>query len=446
MINSWQFDYRKIARFVLPVVAEVTFTQFMTLVLSILFGKISDSSLTAVSTINNVMCVYTALITILSVGSAVYISNLTGSQDYVKASRATEQALVLTLVFSLLLSFFSLVINKMFVKLIMPGADNNLYKEAVLYFRITIYSIPGMAFYLVLLNILRASGDSLKPLIVMIVVNVTHIISAYLFIVSSKMSIIGAGLSNVVARTLGGMLAFILIMRNKGIIKVQLRRCKKIDIPIIRRILRVGLPTAIEGSFIEIGYVLANSMVVSLGTKNATAFQIANSLSGFAHLFDSVNVTVENTFVGQSIGAGETLRAKKKAYLIFLAAVPLVIGLYIALLIFQEPLISLYTRDPEVILIAKRSLLLFFGAAIPALSVNSIDPAMRAGGDATFVMVETIIGVWIIRLPFSYFFAFKMNMGIDGIIIAHVLGLLVRACIGHYRFYGMKWLKYKGNS
>ena len=190
----------------------------------------------------------------------------------------------------------------------------------------------------------------------------------------------------------------------------------------------------------QIGYIIANSLAVGLGTQAATVYQIANNLQSFANVPMTVGGAIATTFIGQSLGAGHHQEARRNGYRILLYILPVVGVLYVLMATLSPWLAPLYSGDAAVVSGTVAAMWVLMGFALPALSINVIDPCLRVGGDVRFVMLETLVGVWLARLPLSWLLAYQLDMGINGIYLANILSLVVRAVLGQVRYAGGKWL------
>lgn len=433
-------DKRALFRFVMPVALENFSSVLIAMVLSAIIGTISYSALAATSTANLVITLYSSLFSLLTVGSAVITARLVGANDRAEASRTVEQTIFLTIVLSLALMVLSLALASPLMRLLMPNAEDQLYHESVRYFRVTSLCVPGMMIYCVLVSVLRASGDARMPLIITTIVNLVQIGSAYLFIVVLRWGVLGAALPTVLCRTVGGALSLAVVLKVRQGFHVQFRKVFRPHRPTLLRIVRVGLPTTLESCFVQIGYIIANSLAVGLGTQAATIYQIANNLQSFANVPMTVGGAIATTFIGQSLGAGHHQEARRNGYRILLYILPVVGVLYVLMATLSPWLAPLYSSDAAVVSGTVAAMWVLMGFALPALSINVIDPCLRVGGDVRFVMLETLVGVWLARLPLSWLLAYQLNMGINGIYLANILSLVVRAMIGQARYASGKWL------
>lgn len=431
---------RSVVRFLIPVAFESIGSVLLSMVFSSLIGNISKSALSAISTANIVVNFYSAAFSLLSVGAAVLTARMVGARENAEASRTIEQSLLLTLIFSLTLTLLSLALARPVMKLVMPNAEAQLLGEAVSYFRVNSLSLPFLFLYTMLITVLRASGNSRAPFFITMTQSVVQVIVAYIFIKLVPLEVIGAGLSMVVARTVGAVLALVVVLRTHSVFFIQPKNIFRPNISIIKRLIRLGVPASIESCFVQFGYLLANSLTMGLGTDQAAVYSIANTLQSFANTPQSICSVLCTSFVGQYLGARDNKSAKRFGYMALAVGIPVTLVLYLISCLLSPWLATFYTADAAIASAAVICMWLLMLYSPPALSINTIDPSLRAGGDVKFVLVETVVGVWLVRLPLSWLLAYHFELGVYGIYIANIISLYVRAGCGLFRYVSGKWM------
>ena len=228
-------------------------------------------------------------------------------------------------------------------------------------------------------------------------------------------------------------------MRDRRYFTLRIKDMLHFRRDICSRIFRLGVPISMESIFVQFGYMLANSMAISLGTFESGVYQIINTLNSFGGMAQAICSAIGTAVVGNLLGAGKPDRARTLGRYIWaagLGATALLCGL---LIFFGEPLSALYSSDPETIKASANLLWVLLVIDIAGVSINAIDPQLKAGGDVNFVMIITVSAVWLIRLPLTWLFCFKLDMGVLGIYIANAISLYVRAILGFVRHCGKKW-------
>ena len=427
-------------RFTLPLVIENIISIGTTLIYSSLIGGISSSSLAAVGMANTVLSMLTSLFALLTTGAAVLTARLVGANDREGASRTVEQSILLSLTASLLCTALCLLFATPVLRLLMPRAEAQLFDETARGFRVMSLSFPGLAVYNVMVCIMRAAGDSRRPMYIVTLVNLVQIFTAWLGIRVLGLNVVGVGLADTVGRSAGAVAALLVVLLHSNAFAVRPREILRPHLPTWARILRVGLPVSIESVFSQLAALLENTMVVGLGTFAASVYQVTNTLNGFSNLPLLICANIGVPLIGQLIGAGNYAGAKRTGRGIWIAGMAATACFAVLTALFARPLAGLYSADPEVIRSAARLMYLMILLMIASISINVVDPQLRAGGDSRFVMAVTLAAVWLVRVPLAYLLAYRCGLGVTGVFIASGASLCLRAVCGLARYLRYKWM------
>ncbi len=292
-------DLKSIIRFTIPVALEHLLTQIIAMIVPALIGGISGSALAAVGIVNQTATMYTSVFVLMSTGGAVLLARSIGSGDYRDSSRVVEQNILMTALASVLIALGSLAATLPIMRLLMPTAEARMFAEAVTYFRFIMLSLPPYLLYTVSAAMLRAVGNSRGPMMITAILNGVQVLSAFLFIRRLDMGIAGAGAAFVAARCVGAALALTMLFRQNRSFQVRIKRIFKPDFPTWMRIMRIGVPDSMQSTLLQAGYLVANSMIVGLGTHSATVYQVVNTLYGFAAFPMGVCGPILISFVGR---------------------------------------------------------------------------------------------------------------------------------------------------
>lgn len=425
--------------FVLPVMFENFFNTAAGLVFSWLIGGISASALTTIATGNQVINLITAAATMLVTGSGILCARLLGAGDKLEASKVVEQTTLLTVISSTAITVLCLIFAAPLMTLLMPNAEAAVLHEGISFFRVLILSLPATLLFNMINSVLRASGDGRSPMIITFTVCGLQLLFAWLLLRVLRLEIMGAGLCYLLSRLGGTAVGMIILLRSHQYF-IRLKNILRADFAVFRRILAVGIPTSIESIFIQTGYLVGNSMVIGLGTFEAAVYNVANTLYTFAAFPQAICSSVAMTIIGQLIGAKEYGRAKRTGWSIWAIGMTASFILSSLILILRGNLTPIYSADPAVQAGAAYAVWSVFVMCIPAISLNAIDPQLRVGGDVKFVMIVTIIAVWIIRLPLTYLFCYVWDMGAPGVFWANTICLFFRVLTNTIRFIQGKYL------
>lgn len=427
-------------RFTLPVMLENTLTIFIGLVFSRIISTISGSALAAIGMANTVMAVIFSLFSMVTTGAAVLVSRQIGAGEGAAAADTIEQGGFLSLACSAGMTALCLLTAQPLLRLLMPTAEDQLFSEALRYYDMLMLSLPAYVLHGMLSSAARSTGDSRSPMAVALLMNLSQIAFAYLFIDVLPLQEVGAGLSYVCCRLVGAGLMLGALVRDHRFFVLRLRNMLRPRGATVRRILRLGLPVSAESLFVQVGYMLANSMSISLGTFESSVYQVMNTLNTFLTLPQGICSTVGLSAVGRLLGAKTYRAAKRTGRWIWLAGIGATLLLSAIVLVFRVPLAGVYTSNPLEVESAASLMWILLAMDVAGVSINAIDAQLRAGGDVRYVMVVTLTAVWLIRLPLTYLFCFVWDWGVLGIYLANTISLYYRAILGLVRHGGQRWM------
>ena len=426
-------------RFTLPIIIESVFGIFIGLIISGIISGISPSAMAAIGMSNTVMTVIFAFFSIVIGSAAVIVSRHIGAGEGKEAGEIISQTILISVVFSLIITVLSIVFSTPLFRLLMPTAEDVLFNESVRYFRILMLSMPFHVLFSAMTPIFRAMGNSPVSFTVVVILYICLLFSSWFFIDVLHLEEIGAGLAYIFCRVVGVICCFVVLLRDHRFFTLHIRDMLRFRKDICGRIFRLGVPMSLESIIVQFGYMLANIMAISRGTFESGVYQIINTLNSFAGLAQGICSAIGTAVIGQLLGAGKPDRARRIGRGIWAAGIAATAALCGILILAGKPLSALYSTDPATIEASAGLLWVLLVMDIAGVSINAIDPQLKAGGDATFVMIVTVSAVWLIRLPLTWLFCFKLYMGVFGIYIANAISLYFRAIVGFIRHCGKKW-------
>ena len=428
-------------RFTMPVIFENIFTSVINLVFSAILGGISASSLAAAGTGNQIMNLITAFFSIIITGASVLVALNTGKQDRAQTARVVEQSVLLVPVISVFALMILYAVSSPVMRVLMPGADDAFFAEGLEYYRMMILSLPGLAATNVFSSILRAAGDSRAALFCTLFSNAVQILSAVLFVSVLELGISGAGLSYIVCRYIGAAALLFALSRHRRHFEIRLGKSLIPDKRVICEILRVGLPSVVDGIAVHGGYVLINSLLIDLGKEISSVYNVIVALIGFSGISQAIVSTSVTTISGQQIGAGFLLKARKSHMRIMLMGIAFSALISVVMLIFPSFFAGLFTRDSGIRSESAKVVWLSLLFVIPAVGVNASEPAARVGGMGKGVMISASACVWLIRVPLTWLFCYPLDMGVTGVYLANTVSCYVRLAVAVFMIRSEKWGK-----
>jgi len=430
-------ETRTIITFAIPMLIGNVFQQFYNMVDSIVVGNfVGTTALAAVGISFPIIFLMISLVMGLTMGTMVLVAQFYGAKNYDKV-RATIDTGYITLFWAgLIMTIIGVVTTPMILTVLKVPAD--VFPEAAAYLRIIFAGLLATFGYNAISAILRGLGDSKTPLYILIAASLLNVVLDLVFVVVFHWGVSGAAWATIISQAgsfIGGLVY--LDTRNK-LVSLDLKKLI-FDRGIFKKSLEIGLPTGVQQVMVSVGMMALSRIVNGFGTSTIAAFAAASRLDTFASM-PAMNLSQAlSTFTGQNMGAGKTERVKRGhlSALFVGSAISVIAGA--AMLIFGSSLMSLFTPDSEVILIGARYLAIV-GATYVLFSTMFINNGvMRGAGDAFIPMINTILALWVVRIPCAMFFTGVLGMGSDGIWWSMPAGWLMGAAFSTWYYMGGRW-------
>ena len=305
------------------------------------------ASTTAISIGSQVMHMLTVMIVGLAMGATVSIGQATGANNRKEASSDIGNTVTLFLLLSLVLTVVLLLLVKPIVSIM--STPSEAVNGTIAYLTICFIGIPFITAYNIISSILRGMGDSKSPMYFIAIACVTNIILDYVFMGTLHLGPAGAALGTTLSQTVSVAAALIFLIKKEHGLSLH-RADFKPQSPIMGRILKIGVPIAMQDGLIQVAFILITIIANQRGLTDAAAVGIVEKIISFLFLVPSSMLSTVSALGAQNIGADKPERAKQTLrYAIYLAAG---FGIVISILIqfVAEPVVSLFTSDSDAIL------------------------------------------------------------------------------------------------
>ncbi|MBR5230969.1 MAG: MATE family efflux transporter [Clostridia bacterium] len=314
---------------------------------TIVVGRFSgQEALAAVGSVGSLNSLLINIFIGLSTGANVTVARALGAGDREKAGAAVHTAVSLSLISGVFLAFLGYFAARPL--LLLMGTPDDVIELAVLYVRIIFLGMPVQMLYNFSASILRAAGDTKRPLYFLTVSGLVNIALNLLFVIVFKMSVAGVALATVLSHFVSAGLVVRSLLLRRDAVQLHPRRLR-IDRPMLLQIVRIGLPSGIQGSMFSISNTLIQSAINSFGTVAMAGSAAASNLCSFLYQGVVAFQSTATTFTGQNVGAKKYRRVLKTQLVCQLWCFIVTTVMGALNLIFGEELLSLYNSDPEVI-------------------------------------------------------------------------------------------------
>ena len=427
--------WKQILFFALPLMVVNIFQQFYNTVDSVIVGNfVGKEALAAVGSVGPIINTLIGFFMGLSTGASVVISQSYGAKQNKKVEKAVHTTLMMTFILCIVLTIIGLMMIPMMLDLMSTPKD--VLSEAATYLRIYFAGATGLLIYNMGSGILRAVGDSRRPLYFLIFSAVMNAVLDILLVAVFHLGIAGAAWATIIAQGVSALLILITLIRTEGAYRVKLKELK-IDLGILKEIIRIGLPAALQQTITSISNVFVQAYINLFGADVMAGWSAYTKIDAFMILpMQSVALAI-TTFVGQNYGAGQMKRVKKGTTLAFILSVIVTIVIMLPILIFAPFLVGMFNRDAAVIgygVLLLRAMSPFY----PLCCVNQIfASALRGLGDSRIPMM-ILLGSFVVFRQIYLYVVSHLTENILPIAVGYPLGWLI-ASMFMYSYYRMKW-------
>ena len=393
--------WKVIVRFALPLLVGNLLQQFYNITDSIIVGQfLGKEALAAVSASFFIYYFIISLVIGVGSGTTVVISQLFGAKQYQKVQLAFSSFFIFMLVGGIILSIAGIIFAEPVFRL--TNTPEEVIPQAVAYFRIYIGGTFLFVTFNSIISILRGVGESVRPMLFILITTVLNIAFDLLFILVFKWGIEGAARATVVSQGIGMCIALAYVNNTHPLLSIK-KQDMLFDWKLFKESLKIGLPTSVQQCAIALGLIALLGIVNSFGTNTLTAYGAAGKIDT---IITQAILTLSGAlaaFCGQNIGAGRLDRVKKGVQFTMYTNIALGLLTFAAVYLFGNEMMRIFTKDIAVVAIGKEYLLIIGGFFIVHGALNVYNGALRGAGDTLFPMITSLVCLWLIRIPLAYY-------------------------------------------
>lgn len=398
-------------------------------------GSLGTQATAAVGATSTVNWLVGSTISAVGVGFLAYVSRACGAGDRKRAGKASSQAVLSVLVLGIFFTAVTLSLSGQIPKWMQ--VDPSIRDLAAQYFFILYTPMLARTAIIIFGTLLRSAGDTKTPMRAGVLVNVVNVVLNFLLIYPTRQivgirvygagwGVIGAAVASAISFVAGGICITIVLWKHETVSpKGQSLRP---DWSVLEPCLRVALPNGLQRFGTSLGYVAFASMINSLGDVATAAHTIANTVESAFYIPGYGMQTAAATLAGNALGAGDNKRVKDLAKMNIFIEVILMILSGTLLFLFAPNMMSIFSRDPEVISLGA-TVLRMVAVSEPFYGVSIIIEGMMQGmGNTVRPFVFSISGMWGVRIVGAFLCTQILGLGLVsawGCMIAHNLTVFV---------------------
>lgn len=382
--------------FALPImlsgILQLLFNAADTIVVGRFAGNEALAAVGSVGSLNNMII---SLFIGLSVGANVLVARYTGSRNDRAVSDTVHTSVLLSLAGGVLLMIIGVLLARPLLTLM--GSPEDVIDLAVLYVRIIFLGMPVQMLYNFCAAILRAVGDTQRPLYYLTIAGVVNVLLNLVFVIVLHLSVAGVALATIISQAISALLVTRALMNMEGPTRLFLNRLR-IHPGKLREIIRIGLPAGIQSSVFSLSNVVIQSSVNSFGSVVIAGNAASSNVGNFVYQAMNTFQQAITCFAGQNIGARKPRRivSAMKVCMFWAVSFGLVLGLLSC--VFGTQLLSLFSADPAVIAAGMERQVIVCAPYFLCGMMDVMTGALRGIGYSLLPMIVSILGACAFRL------------------------------------------------
>lgn len=419
--------WNKLPQFALPVAATAILGQLFNAADIAVVGNFTGAEKTvAVAAVGANSAVIGLIINLfigIALGCNVVIAHAIGRGDRDAVHRAVHTSVVVAVIGGIIVGLLGQLIAAPLLGML--NVPDEVFPLALLYLRIYLVGLPVILLYNFEAAIFRSVGETRVPLVALTISGILNVVLNLFFVAVLNMSVSGVAIATVISNVVSSVILFVKLRRTELDIHLDLKKLR-IDLPILRRILAIGLPAGVQSSLFSVSNIVIQSAINSLGTVVMAASSAAFNIEILT--FDILDAFSQacTTFVGQNYGAGKIDRCKKTLRLCMLEGLVALVAAIAILLFFGKPLLSIFNNDPEVVETGYIRLMYVMFSHIFNLLYNVMSGYLRGFSISLAPAILTMLGVCGVRIAWIHY-VFPLSPTFKTIMIAYPVSLGITA-------------------
>lgn len=388
----------------------------------IVLGNFSSyESMAAVSSTGSLVSLFVNFFLGISVGSSVIMAKYYGANDYENGQKTVHSTILISLILGVTVSVLGVLLSTTMLK--MMDASPTLIDRSSLYLKIYFGGIIFNIIYNFGASLMRAVGDTKRPLIFLMIAGVLNVIFNLLFVVVFKLDVAGVALGTILSEAVSAILVIIALIRSDNILHLNLRKLS-LNGKIVKDIFLVGLPAGLQSVVFNVSNVIIQAKINSFGDDAIAGNGVASNLEGFIYVGMNAVYQATIAFTSQNYGAGKFKNIKHILILSYLYAfiAALIFGGVIVL--FPEKFCLIYNDKAEVIEYAVERLIILGLTYFICGFMDCTSGVLRGIGYSTMSMILTIVGVVGFRITWIFTF-FTLNKTLFNLYLSYPISWTV---------------------
>jgi len=430
--------WKSLIAFAIPLLIGNLFQQLYNTVDSVVVGNfVGKEALAAVGSTTTIINMLVGFFMGLSTGASVVISQYFGAKDEKRLHDAVHTSIVMTFYLGIIMTIVGIMASPILLQFMKTPDD--VLPLSSLYLKIYFGGILGLMLYNMGSAILRAIGDSKKPLYFLIFSSIVNTILDLLFVIYFNMGVAGVAWATLVAQASSAVLVLYTLYKSKEAYRL-IPRDLKLNMPMFKKMIGIGLPAGFQQSITAFSNIFVQGYVNVFGSSVMAGWSSYLKVDTFVLLPMQSIALASTTFVGQNLGAKQIERTKKGTKVSLGISVGVTVTLSILLNIVGKYVLNIFTSDPEVVKYGMLFMHIFSPFYFVMCFTQIYAGALRGAGDSKAPMV-IMLSSFVVFRQLSLFIGTKFFNTIEYVTFTYPMGWILAATLMTIYYHQGKWLK-----
>ncbi len=436
--------YYKLITLAIPVIFQNLITSSLSVVDSIMVGKLGNEPVAAVGVANQYGLLVFLMYAAIHSGASIFIAQYWGKKDHESINKVVNIGASLGIGVALLFSIGGIFFPVKIVSIFNP--DPLVIQLGSDFLRIISFSFIFASISFGVSVNLRSIGRSVKPMVVSGIALAINTFLNFILIFGlwgfPAMGVKGAATATLISRIVEMIIFLVLSQRVYDILRIRISVFKKVTAELFNRVVKTMVPVVLNEVCWGVGFLVYSVAYGWISTEAFAAVQITNNITNLFLVAGFGLASASAIMVGHEVGAGEEKRARRYAWNFISLCLKGGVILGIALYFIAPAVMNLYEVTPDVI-VTSIIILNINAFIIPIRLVNivSVVGILRGGGDANFAFIAEGITMWFIGVPLAFIGAFLLRLEVQWVVLLVMAEELVKAALSVFRLKSDKWIK-----
>lgn len=360
-----------------------------------------------------------------SAGVNAITARYIGAKEDLKVSQTVHTSVTLGIYGGVIVGLFGIFFSR--TALAWMGTPDDVISKATIYMQICSIGVPFTVLYTIGAAILRAVGDTRRPLIYIIIAGVGNVLLNLFFVIVCQMDAAGVAIATKISNIISAVLVLRAICRSDSAIKLTFKKLR-IHWQMLKEVLWIGIPAGIQGALYCVSNVIIQSSVNSLGSCVMAGNAASQSLEGMANVASGAYYQSSMSFAGQNLGGKKYKRIIRSVWICLGYAVMFSVVCCSIFLIFGRPLLALYNPEEAVVNAGMERLVIMMSTYFLCGIMDTVSGALRGLGHSVKPTITTVLGTCGFRI-FWVFAVFPQHRTLRNLSISYPLSWLMIAVI-----------------